>query len=172
MKKEVRLYNMIFPIWLLWLFPMTWIVVLPANFLLDSAVVLITMKCLRLTEIKQKTRSIIFKTWLLGFAADFIGTFFMFSANLIDDRLSTETAFGKWWYYNINAVTYSPFDNIYSISWAAICVVITAIFIYRLNYKLCFKKLEIEDALKKKLALSLAIFTAPYVFFLPTSWFY
>ncbi|MGE4353580.1 MAG: hypothetical protein AB7D36_05800 [Oscillospiraceae bacterium] len=172
MKKGEKLYNMIFPVWLLWLIPITWIVVLPANFLLDLAVILSTMKYLKITEIKQKSKSVIFKTWILGFIADFIGTFFMLSVSLIDSKLSLDTAFGKWWYYNMNAVTYSPLDNIYSILWTAICVVITALFIYLLNYKICFKKLEIEDALKKKLALSLAIFTAPYLFFLPTSLFF
>lgn len=172
MKKDVKLYNMIFPVWLLWLFPITWIMVLPTNFLLDLAVILITMKYLKATEIKQKSKSIVFKTWIFGFIADFIGAFFMLSVSLIDSKLSLDTAFGKWWYYNINAVAYSPFDNIYSILWTVICVVITALFIYRFNYKICFEKLEIEDGSKKKLALSLAIFTAPYFFFLPTSWFF
>jgi len=34
-KNQVKIYNLIFPIWLLWLIPATWIVVLPANFLID-----------------------------------------------------------------------------------------------------------------------------------------
>lgn len=172
MKKAVKLYNIIFPVWLLWLFPITWIVVLPANFLLDLIVILITMNYLKITKKKQKLKSIIFKTWILGFIADFIGTFFMLSISLIESKLSLDTAFGKWWYYNMNAVTYSPFNNIYSVLWTVICVLIAALFIYLFNYKICFEKLETEDALKKKLALSLAIFTAPYLFFLPTSWFF
>ena len=32
---DVRLYNVLFPVWLLWFFPVTWIVVLPANFVID-----------------------------------------------------------------------------------------------------------------------------------------
>ena len=31
-KNSIKLYNVIFPIWLLWLIPITWLVVLPANF--------------------------------------------------------------------------------------------------------------------------------------------
>ena len=35
MKKEVRLYNVLFPIWLLWIFPQVWLVLLPGNLLID-----------------------------------------------------------------------------------------------------------------------------------------
>ena len=32
MNKTVKLYNLVFPVWLLWIVPLTWIVVLPVNF--------------------------------------------------------------------------------------------------------------------------------------------
>lgn len=35
MKKEVRLYNVLFPIWLLWIFPQVWRFLLPGNLLID-----------------------------------------------------------------------------------------------------------------------------------------
>lgn len=171
MKKDVKLYNIIFPVWLIWLIPITWIIVLPANFLIDLTVIVLTLKHLKVLEIKQKAKSTIFKTWIFGFIADFIGTIFMFLSNIIS--IDSTTPFGRWWYDNItNAVAYFPFSSAYSVLWITICVVITAIFIYIFNYKICFKKLEIADYQKKKLALSMAIFTAPYLFFLPTSWFF
>lgn len=43
-KKHITLYNLIFPIWLLWVIPTTWIVVLPVNFLIDITVVMLTLK--------------------------------------------------------------------------------------------------------------------------------
>ena len=30
--KKIKLYNMAFPIWLLWLIPITWFIILPVNF--------------------------------------------------------------------------------------------------------------------------------------------
>lgn len=171
MKKTIKLYNLIFPIWLLWIIPTTWIIVLPANFLIDITVVMLTFRYLKITEIRKKTKAVILKTWIYGFAADFIGTALMLLSNLID--FDTDTRFGHWWYENIlNAVAYDPFSSPYSILWITVCVMITAFFIYMFNYRLCFKKLDIEEAQKKKLALSLAVFTAPYLFYLPTSWFF
>ena len=52
LKKELKLYNVIFPIWFLWLVPITWIVVLPANFIIDLAVIVLTLKYLK----DKKTR--------------------------------------------------------------------------------------------------------------------
>jgi len=37
---------------------------------------------------------------------------------------------------------------------------------------LCNGIFKIPDDKKKKIALSLAVFTAPYLFYLPTAWFY
>ena len=60
-KKSIKLYNVIFPIWLLWLIPMTWVIVLPANFLIDLLVVVLTMKYLKVKEIKLNAKSVILK---------------------------------------------------------------------------------------------------------------
>ena len=40
-KKPVRLYNILLPIWLLWIFPQVWLVILPGNLLIDCAVLLL-----------------------------------------------------------------------------------------------------------------------------------
>lgn len=115
MKKSsnVKLYNLIFPIWILWLIPTTWIIVLPANYLIDLFVVALTLKYLKVQEIKQNIKSVILKVWIFGFVADFIGTAAMFMSNLIN--IDYETELGKWWYTNItNAVSYNPFQSIYS----------------------------------------------------------
>lgn len=170
-KNSIKLYNVIFPIWLLWLVPITWIIVLPANFLIDLLVVVLTMKYLKVEDIKRNAKAVILKVWIFGFIADFIGTIAMFMANIID--FNYETQLGKWWYNNIsNAVSYNPFESIYSILWVTVCVIITAFFIYLFNYKICLKKLNLDIIQKKKIALSLAIFTAPYLFYIPTSWFF
>lgn len=169
-KNGVKLYNLIFPIWLLWLIPVTWVVVLPMNFFIDLTIVVLTMKYMRVSDIKQKVKSVILKVWLFGFVADFIGTAAMLISNVID--FNYETEIGKWWYKNIsNAVSYNPFTSIYSVLWVTGCLIITAFFIYLFNFKFCLKKLDIDNSQKKKLSLSLAVFTTPYLFYLPTVWF-
>jgi hypothetical protein len=170
-KNSIKLYNLIFPIWLIWLIPTTWIVVLPANFLLDLIVVVLTMKYLKIQDIKQNAKSVIFRVWIFGFVADFIGTAAMLIANVID--FDSGTQLGKWWYSNIsNAVSYNPFESIYAVTWVTISVIITSFFIYLFNYKFCLKESNLDNSQKKKLALALAIFTAPYLFFIPTTWFF
>ena len=47
MKKEIKLYNVIFPIWMLILIPPLWLVVLPGNFLIDLLVLYISMRILK-----------------------------------------------------------------------------------------------------------------------------
>lgn len=169
-KKSIKLYNMIFPIWLLWILPITWIVVLPVNFVLDLLVVVLAMKCLKISNIKQNAKTVILRVWIMGFAADFIGTLAMFMSALID--FDYDTMWGKWWYSHItNAVYYDPFDNIFSFIWVTACVLLTAFFIYLFNYKWCLKKTDFGDEQKKKISLLLAVFTAPYLFYLPTKWF-
>ena len=150
-KNSIKLYNLIFPIWLLWLIPITWIVVLPANFLIDLLVVVLTMKCIKVQDIKMNAKAVIFRVWIFGFIADFIGTASMFMANIID--FNYETQLGKWWYNNIsNAVSYNPFESIYSVLWVTVCVIITAFFIYLFNYKFCLKESNLDSEKKKKVA--------------------
>ena len=170
-KREVKLNNVIFPIWVLWLMPISWIVVLPANFLIDLLVVVLTMKCLKVNDIKKNSGKVIAKVWLFGFIADFIGTAVMVMASVI--YFDSKTKLGEWWYENIsNAVSYNPLSSIYSVLWVTAAVIITAFFIYLFNYKFCLNETDLVSAQKKKIALSLAVFTAPYLFYLPTSWFY
>lgn len=169
--KYINLYNVIFPIWLLWILPITWIVVLPANFIIDSAVIIITLMFFKIKNIKTITKKAVIKTWLFGFLADIIGTLIMFSSNLIE--FDYDTSIGKWWYDNISsAVSYNPFKSIYSILWVILCIIITSTLIYIFNYKICFNNTELNIIQRKKVAFSLAIFTAPYLFIIPTYWFY
>lgn len=164
-KKGCRLYNIIFPIWMLWLFPVTWIIVLPANFGIDLLVTVICFKLMHVEGIKDKLKKRIWAIWGFGFLADFIGTAVMFIPNLIDGNV--------WWINNIaNPVCFNPFENIYSFLWATGCVLISGICIYFLNSRIALKNTGLEDSRIKRTALALAVFTAPYLFYLPTAWFY
>lgn len=40
------------------------------------------------------------------------------------------------------------------------------------NYKWALEKAEFQDIERKKVALSLTVFTAHYLFYLPKEWFY
>jgi len=169
---NIILYNMIFPLWLLWIIPSTWIVILPANFLIDLAVLLI-MHCLKISGRKEIIKRSVWKIWVFGFISDFIGTFFMFLVNIIDSFLDYRSPLTEWWYNNLtNAVTYNPLSTPAAFLWTILCILISGSCIFLFNYHFCLRKAVPDQILRKKLALSLAIFTAPYLFLVPTSWFF
>ena len=170
-KNQTKLYNVILPIWLLVIFPFTWIIILPLNFLIYTLVLKLTMKCLKIEKRKEIYKMTIFKTWIFGFLADFIGAALLLIAPFcLSERVNDDSTFGII-VDKLSQIMINPFDNIYSIVITIIAVIITAYFIYLFNYKFALKKVFTEEYLEdkdmKKIALSMAVFTAPYVFFLP-----
>ena len=171
MKRETKLYNVMFPLWFLLILPASWIVVIPANFLIDLLVLFLTMKLCKMPDIGKNLKSAVLKTWLLGFAADLIGAAGMFLAGIGGDYLPG--AFGEWFMGHIgNAVVMNPFQTIGGFLWTAFFVALAGFFIYLFNLKLCLNKTTLDLSQKKKLAISMAVFTAPYLFFLPTPLLY
>lgn len=169
--KGIKLYNVIFPIWIVWLIPLTWILVVPANFIIDLAVILITLKLLKVTDIKSNAKATILRVWIFGFIADFIGTAFMFLGYIVD--FGSHELLNDWWYkYITQPIGFNPFDSVFAVLWVTLAVVIAGVCIYLFNFHFCLNKSSLDKKQKKKLALALAILTAPYTFYLPTEWFY
>ena len=165
-KTSIKLYNLIFPIWIIWIFPITWIVVIPANFIIDSLVILITLMVLKINDKKAIYKKAIFKTWIFGFLSDFIGAAIMIIPSLVFDKFPKEIS--MWLEKNlISSLAYNPFSSIYSALWGILAVIVAGYFIYLFNYKITLKNINMEARSKKILAISLAIFTAPYLFFIP-----
>ena len=55
-KNGVKLYNLMFPLWMLMLFPFAWgvwLIILPGNFIIDSLVLAVGMLALKLPDKKQ-----------------------------------------------------------------------------------------------------------------------
>ena len=164
-KSETRLYNVIFPIWLLLFFPQLWIISLPANFLIDLAVFYFTLRCLKISQRKALCKKSILKIWLIGFASDFVGGFFMLFFNLFDVVFDFSAEF-------MNAICYNPFSRLDAFLWTCLSALVSGMLIYFLNKFITLRKLELTASQKHKLALSLAVLTAPYLFFLPTALFW
>lgn len=168
--KSVTLYNMIFPLWMLWLFPLTWLVVLPANYVIDRLVVKLTQKRCAMPDVCKNDRYVLLKVWGFGFLSDIIGTAGMFLANAIE---FSSPATDKWWYDHIaHPTSYNPFASVYGFLWTAACAAIAGVCIYLFNYHISFKKAGLDDEQRKRMSLNLALITAPYLLFLPTMWIY
>lgn len=159
-----KLYNVIFPIWLLIFYPLYWLIVLPANFLIDTAVLLISLKVLKISNIKDVYKKTILKVWIIEFVADLCGAALLICTQLLPSNLVNSSI--------ISALAYNPFSNIWSLIITFIAIIITAIIIYFMNLKLSFKKVDLDQKAKKKIAIILAVITAPYLFLYPSSLLY
>jgi len=147
MKKDIKLYNVLFPLWMLFLFPVTWLIVLPANYIIDSLVLLISMYALRIYQKKEFYKKSILKIFLIGIFSDVIGSLYMLVNVLLEvGHMADE------WYITVPAL------------------VISAVLIFVLNYYITFR--EVDKKTRLLISLIFAIVTAPYTFLVPSSWLY
>lgn len=146
MKSDVKLYNVMFPIWFFFVYPTyLWFFILPANFAIDSLVLILALKFLKIDEKLKIWESAIFKIWGIGFLSDFIGAAITYP---ITTMVTSE---------NFNP-TYFP---------AATIVTIPGILIYFLNKKFSFRKTQLTPKQIHSISLAFAVFTAPYVMMIP-----
>lgn len=165
MQKNLKLYNIFFPFWSLFLFPPFFLLSLPVNFLIDSVVFLLAAKTLKLQNLKNIYKKGIRKIRGFGFLADIIGAIFLFLSNYIKDRLELPDTF-------LVGVNYNPRGHRASLLWTIITLLISGFLIFYFNYRWSFSEINLSDQDKRKLALRLAIFTAPYIFLVSLSRFW
>lgn len=146
-KKNNRLYNVLFPYWMLLLFPQLWLIILPGNLIIDSLVLIISMTVLKIADKKQWYKRHIIKIFLFGMISDIIGAAYLLLMMVLE--------VGQMG------------DELYL---TAPAIIISAVLIFVLNYFITFKKAD--KPLRLKFSLIFAIVTAPYTFLIPTSWLY
>lgn len=173
MKKDVTLYNVLFPLWMILLLPTVWLVLLPANFLIDSLVLLLAFRLYGLQDRKRLYLQSIFKVWGFGFLADIIGSGLLLLTQLITPNTPERSAFWQWFDDAVvTPVAFNPFASVAGFFVVLIAVAVAGYLIYLFNYKVSLKKWDADDMQKRKTALLLALLTAPYTFFIPTQWLY
>lgn len=151
----------------MWLVSPVCIVVLVGNLLIDLLVVVLTLKHLRVEIRKQLVEDLIWPVYGCGFLADLAGTAVLLASQFFGGYGDT------WWYRNIESpVAYNPFYGVWSFLWVTAGVAAAAVCIYWFDRKLALKNAGLAESQKKKLALSMAVFTAPYLFYLPMEWFW
>lgn len=166
------MYNVIFPVWLLWLVPPVILVVALGNFVVDSLVLLLSC---RLVTGKLEGRSLwsiyrhsILKIWRFGFLADFIGSFPLIAV-MVTDRWAgliplpgqVELAF-----------MLNPWLNGVALLLVSLSVALAGILVFVFNYRFALRGVIREKGPRLKIALVLAVLTAPYTLLIPTEWLY
>lgn len=163
-QNHTRFYNVIFPVWLLFIFPLSWLLVIPANFAIDSLIVVLWMYILKLDKKMDVYKKHIIWVFIFGFVADIIGGIMLLITQLI--------GYEEWFYEYITApVAMNPFDNIYALLFTFCAVILSGVLIYVFNRFISFRKYK-DLKSKRIISLMLAVLTAPYLFLLPTSTLY
>lgn len=174
-KGDITLYNVIFPLSLLILvIPLTWVIVLPANLIIDGVVMFLSLKWMQIKDIKAVMKSALLKTWGMGFVADLIAALILFGMMLVVDFVTEGYDRGSFYDMlqdTVAMANYNPLGSVSSFLIVAAVVTFCGYLIYLFNKKIVLKNAPLEEMQQKKLALHLAIFTAPYLFFIPTLWF-
>ena len=148
MKKDVKLYNVLFPVWMLVTLPYLWYIVIPGNFLFDSLVLILVIRKMKLEPRWEFYKKHILGVFFFGFLADILASLPMWGMMMLemggplaDGMLITGTG-----------------------------LILAGVLIYVFDYYITFRKCE--PGLRKKLALTFAIATAPYTFLIPSEWLY
>ncbi len=162
MKKQTRLYNLILPVWLILAIPTPlWLAVLPGNLLLDCAVLLACLLAFRHAQKGAVVKRLWWKFWLLGFAADGVGVVWMFLGML------GYIPFGDAWENTVSHVTHNAFANPWAFLWTLAGVALAGACVYCFD-KWAMRSCELLTGREKHLtALAMAVFTAPWLFFIP-----
>lgn len=163
--KMRKLYNVIFPIWLILILPPIVLLVIPSNYIIDSLVLIIGLKLLKQTNWFNIYKKTILKIWIIGFIVDIFGSLLLLGTQFIIDN--------NFLYANlVYPLAWNPFMKPLSFIYCLLTIVLCGFFIYVINYKFTFKTTNLDKKNKKFLSLLLGLLTAPYLFFIPTSFIY
>ena len=170
-KNTVTLYNLILPIWLLVWFPsVLWLLIIPANYLVDHLVFTLSSRRQKRDLDRKFFRKHTWKLWLFGFLADFIGALFLLAPLLIPPPESigknyNASAFGKF----MNALQFNPFHYFPTFLYFLFVIFLVGVIIYFLDLLVIKKTKVFTNQQAKQIALAMAVFTAPYLYLIPTS---
>lgn len=179
MRKNEKLYNLILPPYLLMVF-VPWLALLSivGNFIIDSIVLIIISFIVFKNYDRYFYKRNIWKVWLLGFFADFVGAFYLFSGSQLGYvYINKEQQIDSGFVYNLmdgmnNVTNHSDVVTVYSVGFILSAIILASIAIFLLDYLIVFRKVDMTKKQKVLSALSFAIFTAPYTFLLPSNLFY
>ena len=149
-KNDIRLYNVLFPIWFYLLFPQVWLLILSVNFLVDSLVMYCSARQQGLENTRVLWKERILPVWGIGLLSDLIGAVLIFVIYLIVAAI-------PWFAEFVNPIRF-PGTALISIPG----VILSGIMIYFLNKNLTFRESDLTSNQIHKLCLHLALWTAPY----------
>lgn len=157
MKKQTRLYNIILPIWLLWLVPQVWLAILPGNLAVDCLVLFLTLLAMKHGRKGAVLKQLWWKIWLLGFAADAVGVAWMLLGLFLGE-------WSPWLDRNLSSVIHDSFGSPLAFCWTLAGVILAGACIYFFDKRAMRSCALLTAGQRHIAALVLAIVTAPRSF--------
>ena len=164
MKQELRLYNVIFPVWMMFLVPQVWLIALPGNLVIDVVVLAVTLKVLGHGSKLAVVKELWWKFWLFGFLADFVGVAALLPCPFL--MILLEPA-APWLYDALSPVMHNPFLSLPALAWVGEAVALAGYCIYRFDRRAMKDCVLLSETEKHRIALTMAVVTAPWLFFIP-----
>ena len=154
MKRSVKLYNVLLPIWILYFFPQVWLITLPGNLLIDCLVLLLTLAALKHTGKRAVLKKLWWKFWLLGFLADFIGAALLFGVWYLS--LLPEPV-GPWVEGIIYDAFVNPFRSLPALLYTLAGVALAGVCIYFFDKRAMRSCPQLDGRQRHIIALAMAV---------------
>ncbi len=168
-KKQTRLYNVIFPIWVLMFWPSPPVILLTffGNLAIDCLVLYLALRVLKHQARGAVLKRCWWKVWLLGFLSDILGALWL--ATGLFGAWALEPGSG-WLNDFAMAMTVNPFMHPLALVWTVLGAAIAGVCIYFFDRRVFRRVPELEADQAHTLALAMAIATTPWMFFIPIYW--
>lgn len=174
MKRDRKLYNVLLPLWLFWIIPQVWLMILPGNLIIDCLVLFCTLWALKHTQKTGVMKALWWKFWLLGFLADAVGVAWMI-LGILPAWIGNWDAVGsspfvQWWEETMLGVhMLRPWTHPLTFCWTLAGVAIAGACIYFFDKRAMKSCALLSEKEKHAIALTMAVVTAPWLFFLPAA---
>ncbi len=170
MNNEIKLYNILLPLWLLIFWPSYfWLFLIPANYLVDRIVLRWS-----LGDMEGKglfCRKHTWKICLAGFFSDFVGMLILFGVFMATALAEDAPAVRDFLETIGEGVGFNPFNSILSFLVVLCSVAAAGLLIFLIDRRILTKAGLNREQVKKS-ALRLALITAPYLYFFPSMLLY
>lgn len=160
--KPVKLYNVIFPFWLILCIPSwLWLLIIPGNLAVDCLVCFLTLCALKHAQKGTVLKRVWWKLWLLGFAADAAGIVWLVLG------WALTVPFGEVWENSVGHILHNPFAHPAAFLWTLAAVALSGVCIYFWDRRAIRVCAELDGRQRHIVALVMAVATAPWLFFIP-----
>ncbi len=149
---NLKLNNLIFPLWFIFFIPPVVFVTLLGNLVIDGAVIYSTLRLNKIILDRHQITALILKAWIFGFLADIVGAAVIFFFTV-----------------NFHFEHYKIWNSPKTITLFLFAVCLTGVIIYIVNHWLCQKE-QLSKKVSVRVGITMAIITAPWMFLIPTPW--